>query len=634
MDFFQRQDQARKNTKLLVFYFGLAVAGIIAAVYLASLLIFAGAAAKAKRHGFEPQVAFWNPALFGYVALGTLAVIGLGSAYKMAALSAGGSTVAESLGGRLVESNTTDPNERKLLNIVEEMSIASGVPMPQVFVMDDESGINAFAAGHTPSDAAVAVTRGCIQTLNRDELQGVIGHEFSHILNGDMRLNIRLMGIIFGIVSLVTIGRILLRVRSSGKNQNPLPLFGLVLILIGAVGAFFANLIQAAVSRQREFLADAAAVQFTRNPGGLSGALQKIGGAGSVLESDHAQEASHLFFSNGVKSSFFNAFATHPPLAERIKAIDSAWDGKFRAGPTFAAEEKPAPRKSAGPPPIFGMPQMAGIAAATMVPSLGNPTPLQLRYAEQLRAAIPDTVKHAAHDPAAAVALIYALLLSHDAATRATQLEQLAPQVAPEVLAQVTKLFPEVAPIAVRVRLPLVNLALPALRRLRAAEFPQFSRTLQWLVESDGQIELFEFVLQKIIRRHLGAQFGPPRRAVVQFYSMKPLLPDCAVLLSALAHVGSGDAAAGAKAFRQGAPYLRAPEGSVEFLSVEQCGLDQLDGALNRLDQAAPQIKKNLLEACVRVAGADGVMQENEAELLRAIADTLDCPMPPFVTAE
>ncbi len=633
MDFFQRQDAARKNTKLLVFYFSLAVAGIIAAIYLASVLIFAGAAAKARQHGYEPHVALWNPQLFGYVALGTLIVIGLGSAYKIAALSAGGSTVAESLGGRLVASNTTDPNERKLLNIVEEMSIASGVAMPQVFVMDGESGINAFAAGHTTSDAAVAVTRGCITTLNRDELQGVIGHEFSHILNGDMRLNLRLMGIIFGIVSLVTIGRILLRFRSSGKNQSPLPLFGLVLILIGAIGAFFANLIQAAVSRQREFLADASAVQFTRNPGGLSVALQKIGGIGSELDSDHAAEASHMFFCNGLKSSFFSAFATHPPLEERIKAIDPTWDGKFKAAAAFAAEEKTAPHKRSVPPQLFGMPQMAGIAAATMLPSLGNPSPLQLRYAEQFREAIPEDVKLAVREPLTAVALVFALLLDEDAALRREQLAELS-RCFPAAQPKTAQLAGVTENLAARARLPLVNLTLPALRQLSADEFRTFSETLQWLVESDGQIDLFEFALQKIIQRHLASQFGATRRAVVQFYSMKPLLPDCAVLLSALAHVGSEDAVAGDKAFREGAPFLRVPEGGVEFLAAEQCGLGAVDAALDRLDQAAPQIKKNLLEACVRVVGADGVIQESEAELLRAIADTLDCPMPPFVTTE
>src|ERR1051325_10285133 len=325
MDFFERQDKARKNTKVLVVYFVLAVACIIAAVYLACLLILGGAAAH--HHGRAAEFALWNSDVFFYSSMGTLAVIVFGSLYQISALSGGGSVVAESLGGRPVEPGTTDAQERRLLNVVEEMSIASGVPMPKVYVLDEERGINAFAAGHSTSDAVVAVTRGTLQTLNRDELQGVIGHEFSHILNGDMRLNLRLMGIIFGILCLATIGRILLRTRG---RRNPLPLLGLALLAIGGIGVFFGRLIQAAVSRQREFLADASSVQFTRNPAGLSGALQKIGGVGSQIESDRAADACHMFFGNALGSSFLGMFATHPPLEERIRAIDPTWDGKFK----------------------------------------------------------------------------------------------------------------------------------------------------------------------------------------------------------------------------------------------------------------------------------------------------------------
>src|SRR6266567_7810111 len=265
MDFFERQDQARRNTKLLVVYFVVGVALLVAAVYLATLLVFAGVASR--RHHFysddRPQPALWQPQLFLGAAAGTLAVITLGSIFKTSELAQGGSAVATMLGGQLVNSNTANPDERKLLNVVEEMAIASGVPVPQVYVLDEERGINAFAAGHTTSDAVISVTRGAIKFLTRDELQGVIGHEFSHVLNGDMRLNLRLMGIIFGILCLAVIGRILLRTRG---RKNPLPLLGLALIIIGWVGVFFGNLIQAAVSRQREFLADASAVQFTRNP--------------------------------------------------------------------------------------------------------------------------------------------------------------------------------------------------------------------------------------------------------------------------------------------------------------------------------------------------------------------------------
>ncbi len=301
MDFFQQQEKARKKTKWLVLYFSAAVTLIIAAMYF--VVLFAGLFIGQRRssdfdQSQQPQQSvWWDSTTFVCTAAGTLLVIFGGCAYKIQQLADGGSAVAESLGGRRVASNTTDPDERKLLNVVEEMSIASSVPMPQVYVLDNEQGINAFAAGHSTSDAVVAVTHGCVKLLSRDELQGVIGHEFSHILNGDMRLNFRLIGILFGILCLATIGRILMRVR--GRNAAAPVFVGLLLLCIGSIGVFFGRLIQAAVSRQREFLADASSVQFTRNPLGLSGALQKIGGYGfgSWLTSEHAPERrAHLLW--------------------------------------------------------------------------------------------------------------------------------------------------------------------------------------------------------------------------------------------------------------------------------------------------------------------------------------------------
>ncbi len=659
MDFFARQDQARRNTKLLVVYFALAVIAIVVMCYLAGLVIFTGAQARHHRFDEQPiQFALWNPHLFAGVLVGVLGIIVGGSTYKTAQLAGGGSCVAETLGGRPVEANTIDPNERKLLNVVEEMAIASGVPMPKVYVLDAEPGINALAAGHTPSDAAIGVTRGCITTLTRDELQGVIGHEFSHILNGDMRLNLRLLGVIFGILCLATIGRILLNTRGGSRERNnALPLFGLVLVILGGIGVFFGRLIQAAVSRQREFLADASSVQFTRNPAGFSGALQKIGGCefGSRLESEHAADVAHLFFGNGVGTPFLDLFATHPPIGERIKAIDPGWDGNF---PPLGADQillveraAIADLKSSRSPLPEILNQVGAVLGGAVItdsaakrppvirsnsvlPNLGQPTPLHLRYAEELRAGIPEAAKLAARDPLAATALVYALLLSPDAATRATQLTGLTQRLPAEVHAQTVALFPEISAIGSATRLPLVNIALPALRQLSAGEFAQFSDTLAWLVGSDGKVELIEFVLQKIIHRHLAAQFGATRRAVIQYFSIKPLVPDCAVILSALAHVGSDDDAQNQAAFDKGAPYLRCPDAAAEFLSAEQCGLDKIDAALDRLDQAAPQIKKNLIEAGVQVVGADGVIQPAEAELLRAVADTLDCPIPPFVPLE
>ena len=661
MDFFAQQEKTHRKTKLLVFYFAIAVAALIVAVYFTALVIFTGVQAHANRNFDEQaqppvQLALWNPQLFFGVAAGVLAVILIGSSYKTMALAQGGSVVSEMMGGRLVNPNTTDPDERKLLNVVEEMAIAAGVPVPQVYVRDEEDGINAFAAGHKAGDATVTVTRGCMRLLSRDELQGVIGHEFSHILNGDMRLNLRLMGIIFGILCIAIIGRVLLQTARGGgrgRGQNPLPLVGLLLLVIGYIGVFFGRLIQAAVSRQREFLADASSVQFTRNPAGITGALKKIGGlgeTGSRISHAHAEELSHMFFGNGVSEPFIGLLETHPPLTQRIRVFEPTFDGNFplvrydgRAQPP-AETSKP---KRQPMPNLFGTVLGTAILAAgdaerppvirphSVLPNLGNPTPLHLHYAEQLRESLPDSVKAAAREPLDAVALIYAMLLNNDEKERTTQLAGLAKRVDPVICQKTAALFPDVSKAAAHAHLPMVNLALGALRNLNTDQFTQFSQALRWLVESDGKVELFEFVLQKIILHHLAPQFGQTPRAVVQYYSLKPLVPDCAVLLSALANVGSTDAAEIQKAFATGMPYLRAPdETDLVLLPREQCGVKEIDPALNRLAQASPLIKKNLLEACIHVVGADGVIQESEAELLRAFADTLDCPMPPLMPTE
>ncbi|MEO6993629.1 MAG: M48 family metallopeptidase [Lacunisphaera sp.] len=647
MGFFEQQDKARKNTKVLVVYFVIAVACIIASVYIASLLIFYGVDAKQAPGSPLPELALWDPKLFLYVVLGTLAVVVVGSLYKTAALAKGGSVVAESLGGRLVNPNTTHPDERKLRNVIEEMAIAAGVAVPKIYVLDDEKGINAFAAGHAPGDAAIAVTRGCMTLLNRDELQGVIGHEFSHILNGDMRLNLRVMGVIFGILCLAVIGRILIYSRGrSSRDRNPLMLLGLALIVIGAIGVFFGRLIQAALSRQREFLADASSVQFTRNPAGLSGALQKIGGVGSKLESAHAGEASHMFFGDGLGKPLLGMMATHPPLAERIRAIDPGWDGKFKT-PNVAAVAAESAREAAKPAPsrspflpIPGMPGAkagdAGFATSAVLmgavlPTMGKPTQLHLRYAEALRNSFSATVQTAARDPLNATALIYAMLLSPNKTLRTKQLAELGQRTAPNVGENTAALWPEISFLAARVRLPLVNLALPALRHLRPDELEQFSQALQWLIESDGQIEVFEFVLQKIVRRHLASQSGEIRAASIQYQTLKPLVPDCSAVLSALANASSSNSGEIEKAFQAGATRLGAKTDGLQRLPREKSGLEELNVALDRIALAAPQIKKSVLEACLQVVGADGVIQEREAELLRAIADTLDCPIPPFV---
>jgi Zn-dependent protease with chaperone function len=645
MDFFERQDHARRSTKLLVAYFIAGVALITLAVYLAALGVFG----LTRHHNFLAQsapLAFWNPKLFFQVAVLTLAVIGIGSVSKTLELNRGGSVVATTLGGRLIDPASSNADERKLLNVVEEMAIASGVPVPQVYLLPMEQGINAFAAGHTPSDAVVAVTSGAMKRLSRDELQGVIAHEFSHILNGDMRLNIRLMGAIFGILCVAIIGRILLQVRSrGGRDRNPLPLLGLALVVIGSAGVFFGRLIQSAVSRQREFLADASAVQFTRNPGGLASALKKIGGLslGSRLENSHADAASHMFFSNGMRSSFLHFFDTHPPLAERIRALDPSFDGVFPDSDTLAPQGLDSMGDSASivgslrAPAIFPAPMAALTGLPTITPGsisslAGTPATRHLRYAEELCSGLPPSLQEAARESMGATALVYGLLLSDDTDARNKQLSELAQASSPGVCQETLRILPDIKSVSARAKLPLIDLALPGLRHLSPLQLQEFQRAVKVLVESDGEIDLFEFMLQKIVTRHLASQYTDARKPVIQFYALKPLLPDCAVLLSELAYVGQQDPGKAAVAFQKGAVVLaNMAKAQISMVPQSQCDLEQVDAALNRLNLAAPQIKKNVLEACAQTVACDGVIEEMEAELLRAIADGLDCPLPPLI---
>ena len=629
-----------------------AVALLIGAVYLVVALIFGGI--ELKNATDETTTVPWSHAkMFLATAAGTLGVISAGSFFKTLSLARGGRAVAELLDGRLVNSNSTDAHERKLLNVVEEMAIASGVPVPQVYVMDGEAGINAFAAGHSASDAAISVTHGAVTLLTRDELQGVIAHEFSHLLNGDMKLNLRLMGLIFGILCLTVIGRILIRAR--GKNAWPFLLLGLALIIIGFVGVLFGRLIQAAVSRQREFLADASAVQFTRNPLGLVGALKKIGGAteGSELQSHRAEEASHFFFANGLKSEFFG-FATHPPLEERIKALDPSFDGKFprvvlpdtpaeaappplpgvsplvQPPPPPLPAAKPPPLPMVRPPPLPVAP--TAVAQQTIIADIGKPRTEHLQYAVDLHQAVPPSIQTAARDPLGAHALICAFLLAKDTAAREKQLEDLGRATSEAVRQETVRIWPAIQDIPSHARIPLVDLALPALRRLSPSQFEQFRGAVNALIASDSETDLFEFMLQKIVMRNLDTRFYPERRPVTQYYDLRPLVRDAGVLLSATAYAGADNPTQAQAAFAKGAESLgRIARAEIPWLPPSECDLPRLDAALDRFAQSVPQIKKNVLTACAETVAFDALIQPREAEILRAIADTLDCPIPPFL---
>jgi len=645
VDFFERQDKARHKTKLLVFYFAVAVLLIDVCGYVVCATLFLRGRAA---HG--DLIALWSPQLFLGVSAATAAIVSFGSLYKIAELRSGGGAVARMLGGRLISPVTTDPDEKKLRNVIEEMSLASGVPVPEIYVLDEEDGINAFAAGHATSDAAVCVTRGCMRLLNRDELQGVIAHEFSHILNGDMRLNLRLIGLINGILCLAIVGRVLLNTSSSRssndrKGGNPLPFLGLALIILGGVGVFFGKLIKSAVSRQREFLADASAVQFTRNPLGLAGALKKIGGlsAGSRIQNAQAESASHLFFANGLSDSFVEVFATHPPLEERIRLLDPTFDGRFpevdlphrdrsdaseAAEPIAAAVAAAAPftGRRASPPPLRAPPVMP----QSFLQGAGQVTPKHLEYAAEVRSSLPEPLVVASRDPLGAVALVYSLLMSPDWATRVAQTESLQGSCEPGLFAEIQRIAPHLQSLPLEGRLPLLWLALPTLKMLSPAQYENFKKNMDFIINTDGIVDLREFAWRKLLLKNLEPRFAGRGPQAIQFYAWQPLLRDAAVLLSALAYVGQAEPDAAANAFAIGWAQLRAAE-SFAILPPEQASVTQVDAALNRLTAASPFIKKSMLNACAFTAAADERICPPEAELLRAVADVLDCPIPPFI---
>lgn len=637
MDFFESQEAARRRSKTLVLYFIMAIAGIVLSIYA---VIVAGTVVGGDA---KPAAAWWQPDILLGTAVGTIAVILLGTGYKTMELSAGGSVVAQDLGGRRLDPDTRDFDERKLMNVVEEMAIASGIPVPEVYLLEDESSINAFAAGRTPSDAVIGVTRGCMRFLTRDELQGVIAHEFSHILNGDMRLNLRLLGLLHGILLLAIIGRVVLRggAYSREKAAAPLMVFGISLIAIGSFGVLFGKLIKAAVSRQREFLADASAVQFTRNPDGIGGALRKIGGftLGSCLKNPRAEEASHMFFANGLRESFASAFATHPPLDVRIRKINPHWDGSYPevSLPTIsAAWEKrgKAGKRTAAPPPVPQRGAAMAFSAAAAMEGMGRLEKEQVEEGRLIREEMPGDWMDALHHRSGAQALIFAMLLRQDDRLRAQETAYLKKATDEVTLEATLRLHREIGDLHSSRKLALIDLAIPALRRLPPDEYDRFLKIMDRMMRSDQKIDLFEFTLLKIVKRHLDLFFQRVRPARISIRRIDRLADEISILLSTLAHLGRPeDAVAAEAAFRSGAGELEGEMNGVALVpkSAPECGLDRIDGALDRIDEATPLIKKQVLQACGKTVMADERIESGEAELLRAIADTIGCPIPPFV---
>jgi len=634
LNFFEAQDRARKNTIWFILLFVLAVIGLVflTNLFLLGILNFTRTDQLVFSRDAVQGLFSWPE--FALVSAGVCLLIFGGSLYKTMSLSGGGATIAEMLGGRHIPSSTTDQQQRQLLNVVEEMAIAAGMPIPRVYLMED-TAINAFAAGRSPANAVIGVTRGTMTRLNRDELQGVIAHEFSHIANGDMRLNIRLIGVLHGILLIGLIGGFLLRSMrftrrsrssKSGGALAAIAALGLGLLVIGYAGSFFGNWIKSTVSRQREYLADSSAVQFTRNKDGIAGALKKIGGSGSYLDTPAAAQYSHAFFAEGVGFFLQSFFATHPPLEKRIRRIEPQWDGKFLQSQPRAVETPEPVEASQSAAAKLAVTAAILTSAEEAISQIGTLNEENIEYVRELIVAMPVLLREAAQDAYSARALIYAILigLQKDKTAAVSALQQYAD---PNMGALCNQLLPDLKDLKDKFKLPLLELTINALRDLSPNQFVQFKQAVHQIIVSDKSIKLNEWIIQRLLIQQLDEHFGFRKLPRGKYKSLEPVKAEVETMLSLIAQVEHADDGEADAAFARGAD--EAGITMIKMIARTDIKLNMLNDSLDRLAQLKPLVKPRLLKACVAVILLDGKATTKGMELVRTISTCLDCPMPP-----
>ncbi len=627
MNFFEQQEQARRGSFRLVMLFALAVACIVLAVDAVVWLM--------TGHVGGVLVA----------TVATLGVVGLGSLYRVASLRGGGATIAAQLGGTWVPEDTRDPALRRLRNVVEEVAIASGVPVPRLFVLEQETGINAFAAGYSPSDAAIAVTRGALDRLNRDELQGVIAHEFSHVLNGDMRLNIRLIGVLFGIMMLSLIGQRILIYGRLGRSRDGMPLLlaALVAIIVGSIGVFFGRLIKAGISRQREYLADASAVQFTRQTAGLAGALKKIGGLheGSRLaDRAGAEEVAHMLFGQGMPLGSW--LSTHPPLVERIRRLEPGFNpgqleslqSRWRSAPPDGLAEDLALGLAARdavpgmPPPLPSAGTQVRLAPDAVARQVATPAEDDYQRAHELVDGMDAQLRELARDRGQVMPLLLGMLLDPRVDVAARQQREIAARCGEATAAAATALRARhLESLHPALRLPLAAVAFPVLRQRPRPELDAFLDAIDAVVHADGGVSVFEYCLSRLLQVQVREALDPARHARFGRNKAPGVRQEFATLLAVMAQAGHpGDADGARRAYLAGLQRVL-PRDHLPYAPPTR-GVQALDAVWEPLDALAPPAKQVLVEALVDAVSHDGRVSVAEAELLRTVCGVLHCPLP------
>ena len=633
MNFFKAQDNARKNTSRLIILFFLAVVFLILLTNLLLIGTFAYMGSNESESFTTLLSNSYDLKTITVISIGIILLITIGSIYKISSLSNGGQAIAEMLGGKLIPQGSTELNDKKLLNIVEEMSIAAGMPIPKVYLLN-ESSINAFAAGKTINTAVIGVTKGAVTQLSRDELQGVIAHEFSHILNGDMQLNLRLTGILHGILLIGIIGDHILysmRYGSRKKDAGGLVVIGIGLMVIGYAGTFFGKLIKASVSRQREYLADASAVQFTRNKDTIAGALKKIGGLdeGSILKSPSASEYSHAYFSNGINVFFESLFSTHPPLKNRIKNIDPGWNGRFISPKQIEEESHKAKEDKENA--LAGMAITAAIltTADQAISKIGTITENNLIHAQSIISNIPSTLKIAAKDPYSARAMIYTLLIREQKDKKIAW--GLLNKHADKSLPELTKtLLTESSSLDEQLILPLLELCVNSLRELSKKQYDNFRKTINIIITHDKTVDLNEWVIQRLVLQQLDEHFLLCKPAKAKHAYLGAVKNETETMLSLIAYIEHKDSEILAKqAFDLGVKEIGAY--ALNFIPQKELSLGKLNSALDELIKLKPLLKPKILKACATIIMTDGKYTRKGIELFRTFSTSLNCPTPPLI---
>jgi len=625
VNFFEHQDRARRQTRWLVIAFGLAALGVIIAIDLLVYLFFS--------EGGQRSLAETVPMLT-FSSLGAAGLISVSSLYRTVSLRGGGAKVALEMGGVPVGADERDPLRRRLRNVVEEISLASGVPVPDIYVLEQEAGINAFAAGFTPATAAVAVTRGTLEKLSREELQGVIAHEFSHILNGDMRLNIRMIGMLFGIMVIALIGRQIYysglhsrRFRSSGKDDGVgFVAIGLAVMAVGYIGMFLTRWIKAGISRKREYLADASAVQFTRNPEGIGGALKRIAidDVGVVMDAE-VEEFSHMMF--GTKS-LTQMFATHPPILDRIQRVEPGFREeeleqlrenlqRKRASIDKASEEEMArERNTEG--------GAGGFDFGNIVEKIGNPTQNQLFLAAVIAASISEDLHSAARSTEWAREVVFLLLLHDDKEMREQQKLTIAKNMGGQSLQHVEHLETMAGGLLKAHRLPLAEIAFPALKRRPPEDIEKLKKTINALIQADGSVDVFEYALAKMLQQFLNETLNPAKEPLHGKKTLQDMKVETSLLLNAVATLGHQDSVSIKEAVVAGSGVL-----GIETLdSSDENWKKNLDSVLPKLDRLNPKAKEKLVSALIKTVMHDHEVTNEEAEILRVICSCIHVPLP------